>query len=736
MTHQISLKLNLHGADSASAASSLESVIRDIPAVSNVSLNPITETLVIAYDDERGNPEMFITRVRAVLGIDATVVNEEEPAHDHEQMLRESELRALRQKVVIGAVLSAAIVAGAFTPILPTQWANIILWGMTTPVVAYVGGQFFISCWRGLRHRNANMDTLVAVGTGAAYGYSALITLAPGVLGAVEAQTYFDVAAVVITLVMLGKYFEARAKTSANDAIRRLLALGAKTARVLRDGAEVDLPLEQVVAGDLILVRPGEKIPVDGDVLDGASTVDQSMVTGESIPVEKGPGDPVIGATINKTGAFRFRATKVGQDTVLAQIVRLVSEAQSSKAPIQRLVDQVTAVFTPVVIMLAIATFTVWYVFGPQPSASYAFVNAVAVLVIACPCAMGLATPTSIMVGTGKGAQYGILIKDAESLERAERVQAIIFDKTGTLTAGKPVVTDLRGNETQVLSLAYALEKQSEHALAEAINSRARQLHIAALDASNFEAVAGRGVRATVNGQTVLLGNRALMDENSVPLGEFAPALAELQTGGKTVMAVAADGKTVGLIAVIDEPKPSASEAIAALKKMHVRTLMITGDNLSTAQAIGRQVGIDQVVANVLPQDKEQHVRALQQERMVVAMVGDGINDAPALAASDLGIAMGTGTDVAIEAAGVTLMNGDLRSVPATIRLSRATMSNIRENLFWAFGYNIALIPVAMGVLYPFFGWLMNPILAGGAMAFSSLSVILNALRLRRFKVS
>ncbi len=734
MQRQVTLQLKPGAADCASCATALEGAIRDIPAVTSAALNPVGETVAITYDDARANPGMLIKRVHDTLGFDAEVAGEEPAAHDHERMLRESELRLLRRKLITGAVLSAVIVLGAFTPILPAAWANLILWALTTPVIAYVGGQFFVSCWRGLKHRNANMDTLVAVGTGAAYGYSTLVTFAPGVLGGVEAQTYFDVAAVVITLVLLGKYFEARAKSSANDAIRRLLALGAKTARVLRDGQEVDLPLEQVAVGDLILVRPGEKIPVDGEISEGASSVDQSMVTGESIPVEKGPGDAVIGATINQTGAFRFRATKVGQDTVLAQIVRLVSEAQSSKAPIQRLVDQVTAVFTPVVIMLAIATFTVWYVFGPEPSLAYAVVNAVAVLVIACPCAMGLATPTSIMVGTGKGAEHGILIKDAQSLERAEQVRTIVFDKTGTLTAGKPVVTDIRGDEARVLSLAYALERNSEHALAEAIVSRAKQTNAALPEASSFEAVAGRGIRAAVNGQTVLLGNRALLDEAGIALKQFEAPMADLQAEGKTVMALAADGEPLGLIAVIDEPKPSASEAIAALKQLHVKTLMITGDNASTAQAIGRRVGIDDVIANVLPQDKERHVRALQKDRTVVAMVGDGINDAPALAAADLGIAMGTGTDVAIEAAGITLMSGDLRSVPATIRLSRATMRNIRENLFWAFGYNVVLIPVAMGLLYPAFGWLLNPILAGGAMAFSSLSVVLNALRLRGFR--
>ena len=752
MNQKVTLKLQLHGADCASCAIGLERVVKDIPGVESVSLNPIAETVTVAYDDTRANPGMFAKRIHDTYGFEtavpaetgggivASVAANSPPAaiegsaeHDHARMLRESELNGLRRKLMIGAVLSVIIVVIAFTPILPMGIANVVLFLLATPVQFYVGGQFFSSFVRGLRHRNANMDTLVAVGTGAAYVYSTLVTFLPGLLGGVEAQTYFDVGAAVITLIMLGKYFEARAKSSANDAIRKLLALGAKSARVLRDGQELDIPIEQVQVGDVILVRPGEKIPVDGEIVEGTSTIDQSVVTGESIPVEKKPGDTVIGATINKTGAFKFRATKVGADTVLAQIVKLVSEAQSSKAPIQRLADQVTGYFTPVIIMLAIATFAVWYIVGPAPALALAFVNAVAVLVIACPCAMGLATPTSIMVGTGKGAEHGILIKDAQSLERAEKVTTIVFDKTGTLTVGKPIVTDIRGDPQQVLPLAYTLEKNSEHPLAEAIVARAKQDNVAAKDVAQFEAVSGRGIRGQVDGQAVWLGNRAFMDEQQVALGELAAQMDQLQAEGKTVIAVAAGKNAIGLIAVSDQPKPSARDAIAALKAMGVETIMLTGDNQQTAEAIGRQVGIARVIANVMPQDKEARIRELQGQKKVVAMVGDGINDAPALAAADLGIAMGTGTDVAIEAAGITLMNSDLGSVVTAIQLSRATMRNIRENLLWAFGYNLALIPVAAGVLFPFFGILLSPMLAGGAMAFSSLSVVLNALRLRGF---
>ena len=712
MKQKAMLKLLLHGADCASCAIGLEQVVKEIPGVSSAVVNPVAETITVEYDDTRANPGMFADRIQKTYGFGTQVAGHDRAEPDHEQMFREAELKTLRLKVVVGLILSALIVVFAFVPILPASITNYVLFILSTPVMFYVGGQFFSSFVRGLRHRNANMDTLVAVGTGAAYVYSTLATFAPQLFGGVEA----------------------RAKGSANEAIRKLLELGAKTARVIRDGQEADIPVEQVQVGDLILVRPGEKIPVDGEVIEGHSTVDQSVVTGESIPVEKNPGDTVIGAAINKTGTFKFKATKVGKDTVLAQIVKLVSEAQSSKAPIQRLADRVTSYFTPIVIMLAIATFTSWYIFGPAPALTFAFVNMVGVLVIACPCAMGLATPTSIMVGTGKGAENGILIKDAQRLERAEKVTAIVFDKTGTLTEGKPFVTDIRGDEAKVLELAYSLEKGSEHSLAEAIIHKAEEIKATASRVDNFQAVSGRGIQGTIAGQPVLFGNRAMMDEQKVDLKEFRAQMEQLQAEGKTVMALALEKEIVGLIAVIDKPKASASAAVVELKKMGIQVFMITGDNQNTAEAIAKQVGIEDVIANVLPQDKEKIIRDLQGQKKIVAMVGDGINDAPALAAADLGIAMGTGTDVAIEAAGITLMNTDLRSVVTAIKLSKATMRNIKENLLWAFGYNVALIPVAAGILFPFFGVLLNPMIAGGAMAFSSISVVLNALRLRSFR--
>lgn len=734
MKQKVTLQLVLGGADCASCAIGLERAVEEIPGVSSAAVNPIAETVTVEYDDQRANPGMFADRIKKTFGFQAEVVSARYGSAEGKESEHGAELQKLRRKVAVGLFLSAPILVLSFLPVLPEGIDNFVLFLLTTPVMFYVGGHFFDSFLRGLKHRNANMDTLVSIGTGAAYLYSSIATFLPGIFGPVVAEVYFDVAAVVIALVMLGKYFEARARGSANEAIRKLLELGAKTARVVRDGREVDIPVEEVQVDDIVLVRPGEKIPVDGEVVEGYSSVDQSVVTGESIPVEKKPGDAVIGASINKTGAFKFRATKVGKDTVLAQIIQLVAEAQSSKAPIQRLIDRVTGYFTPIVIMLAIATFTIWYIFGPAPGLTFALVNMVAVLVIACPCAMGLATPTSIMIAAGKGAENGILIKDAESLERAGKVTTVVFDKTGTLTEGKPVVTDIVGDEGRVLALAYSIEKTSEHSLAIPIIQKAKEVQVTALPVQDFQAVSGRGVRGTIEGQTVLLGNRAMMEENGIALKDFDEPMQRLQSEGKTVMALAAGQEALGLIAVIDRPKESAQPAVETLKAMGIEAMMITGDNQNTAQAIARQVGIDQIIANVLPQDKEKKIRALQERDKIVAMVGDGINDAPALAAADLGIAMGTGTDVAIEAAGITLMNPDLRSVVTAILLSKATLRNIKENLVWAFGYNTTLIPVAMGILYPILGLLLNPILAGAAMAFSSVSVVFNALRLRGFQ--
>jgi len=624
---------------------------------------------------------------------------------------------------------------------VPTFLRNpYVLWALATPVQFWAGWQFYRGAWAAARHMSADMNTLIAVGTSSAYLYSAAAVLFPELFHAAGqmAALYFDTSSVIIGLILLGKYLEARAKGQTGEAIKKLMGMQARTARVVRDGHEMDVPVESVAIGDLVLVRPGEKVPVDGEVLEGRSALDESMITGESIPVEKGPGDQVIGATINKTGSFRFRATKVGRDTMLAQIIRLVEDAQGSKAPIQRLADVIAGYFVPAVIAIALVTFGVWYFFGPEPAFTYAVLNFVAVLIIACPCALGLATPTAIMVGTGKGAENGVLIRSGEALETAHKIGAIILDKTGTLTRGKPVVTDLvTANGTtpeELLSLAASAERGSEHPLGEAIVAAAREKGLELGDPTEFHAVPGHGIEATVNGRRVVLGNQKMMSDQGHSLDGMVDRASVLSDQGKTAMFVAVDGRMAGLVAVADTVKPGSREAVEELHRLGIEVAMLTGDNRRTAQAIARELGIDRVLAEVLPEGKAEEVKKLQAEGKVVAMVGDGINDAPALAQADVGIAIGTGTDVAMEAADVTLISGDVRGVVTTIRLSRQTMNTIKQNLFWAFFYNVILIPLAAGAWYPFFGVLLNPIFAGAAMALSSVSVVSNSLRLRRFR--
>ena len=675
---------------------------------------------------------------------------QQNPDYDREQ--KNKELRQLRSRVVIALGLGGIIVWGSFPglieyapPLLRFNWVQLIL---ATPVQFWIGSVFYRATMPALRHRTANMDTLVAIGTSMAYFYSALITVAPEVVRriGIEPLVYFDVSVIIIGLILLGRYFETKAKAGTSEAIRKLIGLQARTARVVRQGKEIDVPIEEVALGEMIRVRPGEKIPVDGIIADGESSVDESMVTGESMPVDKGAGDTVIGATMNKTGTFLLRATKVGKETMLSQIIKLVEEAQASKAPIQRLVDVISSVFVPIVIILAIATFVAWYGAGPVPAFLYAMLNMIAVLIIACPCAMGLATPTAIMVGTGKGAEHGILIKDAESLETAHTIKTVIFDKTGTLTKGKPEVTDIitipevRDQESEVrgqrevLQLAASLEKGSEHSLAEAIVGEAEQRSLTLGQTNAFRAVAGHGVEGVVGRKHIALGNRKMMERGNVVVAQnVVGAMEDLENKGKTVMMLAVDGKLAGLIAVADTIKETAKEAVQALSAMNIEVAMITGDNQRTAQAIAGQLGITRVLAERLPDQKEAEVKKIQAEGRTVAMVGDGINDAPALAQADVGIAMGTGTDIAIEAADITLINKDLRSVATAILLSKQTMKTIKLNLFWAFGYNVTLIPVAMGALYPFFEILLNPIFASAAMALSSISVVLNSLRLKQF---
>jgi Cu+-exporting ATPase len=584
------------------------------------------------------------------------------------------------------------------------------------------------------------MNTLIAVGTSAAYLYSVLATFFPSLFAAkgLMAEVYFDTAGAIIVLILLGRLLEARAKGQTSEAIKKLIGLQAKTARVVRDGMETDIPVEDVAKGDLVIVRPGEKIPVDGILKEGRSSVDESMITGESIPVEKNPGDQVIGATINKTGSFKFEATKVGRDTMLAQIIKMVEEAQGSKPPIARLADMIASYFVPAVIGIAVFTFILWYVFGPAPALTYAVLNFVAVLIIACPCALGLATPTSIMVGTGKGAESGVLIRGGEALETAHKLSAIVMDKTGTLTKGEPSVTDIVEHNNfkrkEILRYAASAEKGSEHPLGEAIVNKAKEENLPLIDPKSFNAIAGHGIEATIDGRLLLMGNEKLMKDRGIQFDGLLKKAEELSNQGKTPMFVALDQRPAGIVAVADTLKENSKEAVEALHRMGVEVAMITGDNRRTAEAIARQIGIDRVLAEVLPEGKAEEVKKLQAEGKKVAMVGDGINDAPALAQADVGIAIGTGTDVAMESADITLISGDLRGVVTAIALSRATIRNIKENLFWAFAYNTVLIPVAAGVLFPFFGILLNPIFAAAAMGLSSVTVVSNALRLRRFK--
>ncbi len=665
----------------------------------------------------------------------------EADGRDAEAAERRAEIADVTRRVVVAAVFTApvlfAVLAGSIAPvgILANHWVELAL---IAPVMFYAGWPIHRIGWLSLAHRSPEMNSLITIGTSAAFGYSLLVTVAPGVLPQDLRGVYFEAVGVIIALVLLGRLFEARAKAGTGEAIRKLIALQPRTARIVRDGVDADIPVEEVAAGDIVVVRPGEKIPVDGEVVDGQSSVDESMVTGEPIPVTKRPGDTVVGATINQTGAFRLLATRVGRDTMLAQIIRLVRQAQGSKAPIQRLADVVAGYFVPAVIFIAIGTFVAWFVFGPQPAFTSAMVSAVAVLIIACPCALGLATPLSIMVGTGKGAQQGVLIRSAGALETAHRLDTVVLDKTGTITRGQPALTDVLPaggvDERDLLRLAASAERVSEHPLASAVVSGARARELSLAEPAGFESLTGRGVRAEVDGRTVLVGNAGLVGGAGIDATGLSEVAERLSGDGKTPLLVAVDGRPAGVLAVADTVKPESASAVATLRGLGLQVAMITGDNRRTGTAIARQVGVERVLAEVLPDRKASEVRRLQAEGRRVAMVGDGINDAPALAQADVGMAIGTGTDVAIESSDVTLISGALSGVVTAIRLSRATMRNIRQNLFFAFAYNVVGIPIAAGVLYPFLGLRLSPMIAAGAMALSSLSVVSNANRLRRFR--
>ncbi|MBH8551229.1 copper-translocating P-type ATPase [Nostocaceae cyanobacterium CENA357] len=753
------LTLKLRGMSCASCANNIEQAISSVPGVMNCNVNFGAEQATISYEQRRTNLEKIQAAIDAA-GYSSSVLQEEmlSAEDDVEKASRLAEQRELTLKVVVGAVISILLMVGSLPmmtglnlPIIPhflhNSWVQLVL---TTPVQFWCGGSFYRNGWKAFKRRAATMDTLIALGTGAAYLYSLFVTLFPAffITQGLEPHVYYEVAATVITLILLGRLLENRAKGQTSEAIRKLIGLQARDARVIRDGVEMDIPIAEVQVNDVILVRPGEKIPVDGEVITGTSTVDEAMVTGESLPVQKQPGDEVIGATINKTGSFQFRVTRVGKDTFLSQIVKLVQQAQGSKAPIQRLADQVTGWFVPAVIAIAIATFVIWFNF--MGNFTLATITTVGVLIIACPCALGLATPTSVMVGTGKGAENGILIKGAQSLEQAHKIQTIVLDKTGTLTQGKPTVTDFVAvngtadrNEIQLLQLAASVERNSEHPLAEAVVKYAQSQEVSLTEAKNFLANAGSGVQAVVAERFVQIGTQRWMIElgiNTDPIQQYKDAW---EAAGKTVILIAVDGEIEGVMGIADALKPSSAAAVKALQKLGLEVVMLTGDNRKTAEAIAQQVGIGRVFPEVRPDQKAAIIQFLQQEglgtlkkqeKSLVAMVGDGINDAPALAQADVGIAIGTGTDVAIAASDITLISGDLQGITTAIQLSRATIRNIQQNLFFAFIYNIIGIPVAAGILFPIFGWLLNPIIAGAAMALSSVSVVTNALRLRNFQ--
>jgi P-type Cu+ transporter len=725
------IELDIYGMTCAACSARIEKGLNKLNGVTKATVNLATESGTVEYQPGVVNLEDILEKVKK-LGYEAKVKEGRESKETH----KSEEIQAKKIKLYISIALSLPLLYTmiAHSPwdlglpmpdILMNPWFQFIL---ATPVQFYIGWPFYVGAYKSLRNKSANMDVLVALGTSAAYFYSLLESIRASVNPNYTPHLYYETSAILITFILLGKLFEALAKGRTTAAISKLLSLQAKEALVIRNGTEIKIPIEQVVVGDEIIVKPGEKIPVDGVVLNGQSSVDESMLTGESVPVDKIPGDTLIGATINKNGTLTMKATKVGKDTALANIIRVVEEAQGSKAPIQRMADMISSYFVPVVVAMAVFTFIIWFLFVTPGDLPTALETAIAVLVIACPCALGLATPASIMVGTGKGAENGILFKGGEHLEIAHQINAIVLDKTGTITTGKPVVTDFVAKDDRVLAYLYAAEKLSEHPLAEAMVSYAKEKKVTVYKAEHFKAIPGHGIVAKVNDETVVVGTRKLMREHGIVYIEFEETLTKLEQQGKTAMLIAIAGEIAGIVAVADKVKETAKEAIEQMKKLGIEVYMLTGDNERTAKAIAQQVGIEHVFAEVLPKEKADYVKQLQAKGKVVAMVGDGINDAPALATADVGIAIGTGTDVAIETADITLMGGELTLIAKAIELSRITMKNIRQNLFWALIYNSAGIPIAAAGL-------LAPWIAGAAMAFSSVSVVANSLRLKRVKL-